>query len=256
MTVLTNIRSVMRGEQTPGEFGTKVYRRLTGRRPPVRDYPFRDIEQLLYLKGKELGAKTILDIGANAGQFALNLRELGWGGRIASFEPLSDVHTILARHAQDDPLWLVPPAMALGACDEERAINVSQNSLSSSRLDISERTVDVMEATRYISAQSTSVRRLDDVIPSQCEPPFAIKIDTQGFELEVLKGATRTLDQTVALTVELSLFPVYTGAPSFVEVSQLVCAAGFRCIALTEAFVDVARNEVLQIDATFVRNQV
>lgn len=238
---------------TPSEFATKALRRLTGRRPKVRDYPFRDTEQLIVIKALEFGANTIVDVGANEGQYGANLRELGWTRQIVSFEPQKDAHAVLHSRALDDPLWFVPPAMALGSEDGRASINISQNSLSSSLLPIEQRSVSVIESTRYVTAESIVVRKLDDVIPKDCLGPFAVKIDTQGFEMEVLKGGGQTLQNTVVLNLEMSLCPVYTGGANYVELLQLVTDAGFRCIAITEAFVDVPRNEVLQVDGTFIR---
>ncbi len=81
-----------------------------------------------------------------------------------------------------------------------------------------------------------------------------MKIDTQGFEGAVLDGAAATLAATRLIAVEMSLAPLYTGGIDFITLYQRITALGFRCIALTEAFSDRAKNEMLQVDGVFIRD--
>lgn len=84
------------------------------------------------LKAHEVN--LVFDIGANAGQFAQSLRELGYRGRIVSFEPQSEAREQLERAASVDPLWEVAPKAAIGAEDGEIELNLAANSISSSLL--------------------------------------------------------------------------------------------------------------------------
>ena len=213
----------------------------------------RDATQLFCLKAKELGVETVFDVGANTGQFARGLRRAGWVGRIVSFEPLADAHHKLVDCASSDPLWFVPAAMALGSRSARTVINVAANSVSSSLLDMESRSVAVEPNTKYTSIAAIDVGKLDDVIADEWSGPFALKLDTQGFELEVLRGAERTLPNVRVIATEMSLVSLYKEGAKLADVFAFLENRGFSAIAVTEGFADVERNEVLQVDVVFVR---
>src|SRR3546814_13145100 len=73
-------------------------------------------------------------------------------------------------------------------------------------------------------------------------------MDAQGFELEVLKGAQQTLADIPAILLEMSLTPLYKGAPRFGVLFDVLEGYGYRCIGLTQGFADLKRNELLQVD--------
>lgn len=222
-----------------------------------RARPERDLYQLTALKAREYGVRTFLDIGANAGHFGLELRKNGWTGGIASFEPLPGVHQRLQDEARRDKFgnWMVPERMALGGEEGETTINVAENLFSSSLLTVEERSTVVAADSGFLRTEPVSVRRLDSVVDPSWERPFAIKVDTQGFEGEVLKGAAETLAASEVVALEMSLVPLYANAAGFAELFATMEAAGFYCIAMLEGFADHARHEVLQVDGVFVRKR-
>ncbi|HVV27183.1 MAG TPA: FkbM family methyltransferase [Rhizomicrobium sp.] len=215
--------------------------------------PVRNRMKLLTLKIKELGVGTVLDVGANRGQFAMELRGAGYAGPIVSFEPLAAVYPLLQQRARRDKNWSVAPRMALGDVPGRAQINIAQNLDSSSLLTVSQRSIDAASETHCVGTDDIEIRRLDEVIHESWKKPFALKLDTQGFELQVLKGAETVLKNTAVIMTELSLAPLYDGGATMVEVFQLLELQGFRCIGLMEGFVDVQRNEVLQVDGIFIR---
>jgi len=77
---------------------------------------------------------TVLDIGANIGQFAMGLRDSGYNGRIISFEPLSEAYSHLSINSKNDSKWIIAPRMAIGNGEGKKTINISGNSYSSSIL--------------------------------------------------------------------------------------------------------------------------
>lgn len=219
------------------------------------DHPIRNSPKLFALKAHELGVRTVLDVGANFGQFAQELRKHRYPGTILSFEPLSVAHAALSQAAAADAQWRIAPRMALGSAAAQATINISKNLASSSLLPVQSRSVEAAAVTAYTGQESVDVRRLDDVVDATYEEPFALKLDTQGFELQVLEGAARTLQRTALVLSEMSLAPLYENGAAFSDVYEFLERSGFRCISLVQGFADNARHELLQVDGVFVRNR-
>ena len=220
----------------------------------VRTRAMRDPVELFVLKAHERGVRTVLDVGANVGQFIHSIRAAGYSGRAVSFEPLKEAHRQLELNASTDPDWFAGSRAAVGATAGQATINVSGNSVSSSLLPVEAASTDTLAETAYVASEIVETVRLDDALDAAWEGPYAIKIDTQGFELEVLRGAPRVLAQTAVIVVELSLAELYTGGARIHEIFAHLESAGFRAIAITEGFSDYSRNEMLQVDAVFVSN--
>src|SRR6185312_15621300 len=135
---------------------------------------------------------VVLDIGANLGQFAQLVFEVGFRGSVISFEAQPQVHHELVRRAARAPRWIVADCCALGSASGAIEMNISANSLSSSLLPMRREHADAAPTSRYISKQLVKLERLDDVA-ARVVPPGAslfMKIDTQGYEREVLDGAS------------------------------------------------------------------
>ncbi len=217
------------------------------------DHPVRNAPKLFAFKAAELGVKTVLDIGANIGQFARELRRAGYRGDMLSFEPLSAVYASLLKVAEGDASWHIAPRMALGDVPGTAEINVAQNLASSSFLQVRQRSVQAAAESGYVAKEMISIYRLEDVLDLHWSTPFAMKLDTQGFELRILSGAPNILAQTSLLMVEMSLVDLYDGGPGFAEMYRFLEAKGFRCVSLVQGFADNKRHELLQVDGVFVR---
>jgi hypothetical protein len=85
------------------------------------------------------------------------------------------------------------------------------------------------------------------------EGPLFLKIDTQGYEMEVLKGSTKLLPRITALQLELSLSPLYDGAPTFTEMVSFVESEGYEMFGIVPGFKDPRIGRLLQLDGFFVR---
>ena len=134
----------------------------------------------------------VFDVGANLGQYAGLLRKCGYHGRIVSFEAQRSVHAKLTAAAGQDPNWIIAPCCALGREAGETEINVAGNSLSSSLLPMLATHLSAAPESRYVSKERIRLARLDEVAPTDMLGPncrLLLKIDTQGFEEEVLAGA-------------------------------------------------------------------
>jgi FkbM family methyltransferase len=198
---------------------------------------------------------AVLDVGANAGQYATLLRKSGYRGRIISFEALPDGHKALSAASARDAMWTVAPCAALGRRQGRVDINVAGNSASSSLLPMNAAHLAAAPGSAYVGRQSVELRRLDELVPQLLPAAGALylKIDTQGYEREVLEGSTGLLRDVVALQVETSLLPLYEGAPSFIEIISYVQGLGYEIFSLVPGLRSVHEGRLLQMDAFFVR---
>ena len=164
----------------------------------------------------------VLDVGANTGQFTSEIRQGGYAGRIVSFEPLSQAHAVLQKTSEGDLLWDVYPRCALGDHDGEVEINIAGNSQSSSILPMLESHRSAAPESAYQGKEIVPIKTLDAVAGQYLKDARAafLKIDTQGFEWQVLDGARDTLPHVKGILVELSLVPLYEGQHLWREVIE------------------------------------
>jgi FkbM family methyltransferase len=164
----------------------------------------------------------VLDVGANRGQFYQYLRkEVGYQGRILSFEPIAALADALRDAARRDQLWTIYP-FALGASDESATFNIMRSDdLSSFRTPTTLASGRFSDSNTVVRQQTVQVRSLDSLMTSlRTEHNFSrpyLKLDTQGYDLAVAEGAKETLQQFVAVQSEASVLPLYDGMPSYKE---------------------------------------
>jgi FkbM family methyltransferase len=201
------------------------------------------------------GFNLVLDVGANAGQFGLRLREHGYAGRIVSFEPLEAPRERLLAATARDGLWELAERAAIGDRDSEIDIHVSANSYSSSALEVLDVHLRTAPAARAVGTERVPLRRLDGIASAYLRPDSVtlLKIDTQGFEDRVLDGAAGILPRIAGIHLELSLVALYAGQKLFAEMLARLRDLGFEVWALWPAFVDAESGRLLQVDATLFR---
>lgn len=198
---------------------------------------------------------SVFDVGANIGQFAESLRRSGFKGRITSFEPQTSAHRKLESAALHDPEWTVHPRCAIGDHDGELRLNLSSNSVSSSLLPMLGAHASAAPESQYIGSEVTPVHRFDSIafdLVSGARKPF-LKIDTQGFEWQVLDGASKSLPLFAGVMCELSLVPLYEGQRLWTDVIERLQSAGFSLWALQPGFIDPENGRSLQLDGIFFR---
>lgn len=197
----------------------------------------------------------VLDVGANRGQFASEIRSGGYAGNIISFEPLSAAHVALLRASKGDSKWSVHSRCALGAQNGEVEINIAGNSVSSSLLPMLESHLLAAPRSGYIGRESVPLVTLDSIAPdfvTQFKYPF-LKVDTQGFEWDVLDGAQKALPYMRGVLLELSLIPLYEGQHLWQETIERLEREGFFLWALRPGFTEPCNGRTLQADGLFFR---
>ncbi|MEL7508631.1 MAG: FkbM family methyltransferase [Cyanobacteria bacterium J06554_1] len=197
----------------------------------------------------------VFDVGANRGQFASSLYSFGYQGHIVCFEPLSDAYQALIKAALQNPHWKIHQRSAIGDFDGEVDINVASNSASSSVLPMLELHTRAEAKSAYVGTEKVPIARLDSIASDYLSPDnrLFIKIDTQGFESQVLDGANDTLKKAKGLLCELSIVPLYEGQRLWLDMMQRIESEGFTLWAIHPGFVDPRNGRTLQVDAIFFR---
>jgi len=198
----------------------------------------------------------IFDVGANKGQYYSFLRDaVGYHGLVISFEPVPRLHHFLQEQAAGDPNWIVY-GCALGRTTGTADFNVMKgDQLSSFRTPSTNSTDRFHDSNTVVAVERVTVRTLDDVFDEvaaqhRFSRPY-LKIDAQGFDLEVANGAVKRLGDFVGLQCEASLLPLYEGAPAFEETLAFFKGRGLA----PSAFFPVATDQKLRLidcDCVFV----
>lgn len=197
----------------------------------------------------------ILDVGANIGQYGLRLRRLGYSGRIVSFEPLSSAYSQLKAASNKDSLWSVAPRTAIGNENSQITINISANSLSSSVLNILDSHVNAASNSAYIDSEKVELNRLDTIALDYLEDADSVflKIDVQGFEKQVLAGASNILPRIKGIQTEMSLIPLYEDQLLFRETIELLDNLGYELYSAIPGLANPETGRLLQMDGIFFK---
>jgi FkbM family methyltransferase len=202
------------------------------------------------------GIDYVVDVGANVGQYAQQLRFLKYQGDILSFEPMESAHIALGRAANSDPRWQVAPRFCIGDHDGYTVLHVSANSESNSVLDVLRASTDVAPGSRHVRFEEVEITTLDTFFRQHELPAAAVpflKLDVQGFEQQVLAGARGTLPRFLGIQCELSLVPLYSGQLLLVEMLTFLRELGFELHAMLPGFTDERTGRSLQMDGIFFR---
>jgi FkbM family methyltransferase len=198
----------------------------------------------------------VLDVGANIGQYGFFLRQIGYTGHIVSFEPVQAVFEELLNNSMNDPKWT---CFNVALSDETKCneINVYEGSQFSSFLKISEYANSKWSDLGHGKKEVVKLVRLDEIFHELknkllCKH-FYLKLDTQGFDLNVFRGAGESLRHINAMQSELSLISVYDGMErSFAGIEQYI-EAGFFISGMFPINVEQSLA-VIEYDCVLVKN--
>jgi FkbM family methyltransferase len=196
----------------------------------------------------------VIDVGASSGQFGSLLRRAGYKGRIVSFEPVSAAYQMLEKMASKDAGW-ESYRVALSDTDGVGRMHVSKNLASSSFLDIDHPHLDAYPEAAYVGTEEVTTTRLDSIAArfGIGDRPTMMKIDVQGFALEVLAGSAQTLGRVSCLQVEMSLVPLYANEPTMPTLLRYLDERGFTLTEIEPGFYERDTGRLLQVDGRFIR---
>lgn len=193
----------------------------------------------------------VVDVGGHRGQFGSRVRQMGYRASIVSFEPGPEVEA-LRRRAEMDPKWRVVEA-ACGAEPDRMTLNVMAgtdfNSLHVPRAAQGAQ----FRGLEVVGHRVVDVVRLDQVLASTfgAERNVFLKSDTQGHDLEVLRGAEELWPKVCGVLVEASAIPLYDSAPVIEEMIAFMRTKGF---VLGGAFPVSRPHVIVEFDCLFVRD--
>jgi FkbM family methyltransferase len=200
------------------------------------------------------GIRTVLDIGANCGQYHRLLRPLVPGAIIHCFEPLLEPFEILRKRLKADPrarAWRV----ALGDSNGVSAMYKNASTPSSSFLSMTEEHMRVFPHTAHWTCEEVEVTTLDGWANSQdLEAPIFVKIDVQGYEGRVIQGGSSTIRRAELLLVEVSFVKLYACQCLLEELYDRVRELGFRCAGMSNLLCNPESGRTLQADALFIKS--
>lgn len=197
----------------------------------------------------------ILDVGANTGQFAREMRARFPQAHIVSFEPLPEPFAELERWARSDGN---ATAFNLGLGEVDATLPFYRHighSSSSSLLPTHASGVATFPQMSRAELTEVPVRRLDEVLAEvgrTAGPETLLKLDVQGFEAQVMRGAANTLNQVAALITEVNIDPLFVGQAEFCSLCELAYAAGLR-YAGNYAQHPAPDGHMIFLDAAFIR---
>lgn len=209
----------------------------------VRHKPLPD---LLHLHDVEV----VLDIGANDGGYASQLRDAGWNGPIISFEPQPHAFARLEKRFHEDHNW-TGHRMGLGSQSGELEMNIHGMDVLSSFLT-------KRDHASPVERVAVEVKRLDEFLPSivKAESKVFIKIDTQGFEKEIIKGCGAITCDVIGWQMEMSVQPLYEGQMVIEESISLMRDLGFSLWQILPGLRDPATHQGFEFDGIFFKDSL
>jgi FkbM family methyltransferase len=202
------------------------------------------------------GIRTVIDVGAHAGEFASGIRTVLPDCTLYCFEPQPQPFARLEHRFRRDAT-VHTFNLALGSAPGETVLHQSSFTKASSLLPMADLHRQAYAWSAGGSDITVRVDTLDNVLPRDVERAVLLKLDVQGFELEVLRGASANLARTDYVLVETSVGgTLYEGEATFGEVHALLVQAGFRYAGVWDQMNDPRTDAPLQIDALFVRAEI
>lgn len=228
--------------------------RLTGYQLIKVPYSNRKIKSGSYKWLQDLNINTILDIGANEGQFTKVITQILPGVQVYSFEPLKVAYEIFKSQFKGNNKIEIFN-FALGDEDKQSSIYKNEFSASSSVIAMTELLKEAFPFSRSVTEEKITIKRLDDFSYNlNLNKEILMKIDVQGFELNVLKGAENTLRDVKLIIVETSFFELYQKQPLFKDVYNYLIRNGFNYFGSLEQIYDERDGKILQSDSIFLRS--
>ncbi|MFM6223150.1 MAG: FkbM family methyltransferase [Dolichospermum sp.] len=215
-----------------------------------------DIYQLLNKKWfPKTDIKLVIDVGANEGQFIKTALALMPNTKILAFEP-NPVSVEKLKEATWDTIQVQIFTLALGSCQDCLPLNVAEFSPASSLLKNSKQLNQEFPNLLTEKVIKVEINRLDSIIQQLnmelSDKSFLLKIDVQGFELEVLKGTTELFNKIAVIVCEVNLAFLYEQQCSINEIIGFLYQNHFRLVDIGQPIRSRYNEEILYVDLAFI----
>jgi FkbM family methyltransferase len=208
-------------------------------------------ENNLWLQNR--GIKTVLDIGANTGQFANRVNEILPSVKIISFEPIKKCFDELLINTKS--INVTAFNIALGQENTQQEINISAHSPSSSLLKMADLHTEVFTGTNFVEKETITVKKLDDLFNElNVDGKFMVKIDVQGFEDRVIKGGIESLKKADSILIETSFEELYEDQLLFDGIYQLLTGIGFIFKGNVTQAINKKDGRILYAESLFINS--
>jgi FkbM family methyltransferase len=196
----------------------------------------------------------VVDVGANVGQYGIELRKHGYAGTIISLEPLGKPFASLSVLAETFTPWITEK-IAIGREAGELTINVSEDDVFSSALPIDERTVHANSRARYIGRETVPLETLDHLFERHSLEPSqsAVKLDVQGLEREVLAGGSRAMGGAMLVDIEMCPESLYDGQMLMREILDEMAGLGLSLCAMENVMPNEVNGRFMACNGIFAR---
>lgn len=202
---------------------------------------------------KTLNIHTVIDVGANVGQFANKIREQLPAAFIYSFEPIKECFLKLKDREKKDQKFKAFN-FALGDINEKTTINKSVYTPSSSLLPMSDIHKTAFPHTKNSVPEKIEIRKMDEMFKDIImEKEIIIKMDTQGYEDKVIAGGQKTFSLAAVLIVETSFVPLYDYQPLFANIYAILIKMGFTYRGSLHQKINQQTGQILFEDSIFVK---
>ena len=197
----------------------------------------------------------MLDVGANVGQFALHMYEIGYEGRIVSVEPVMAARERLLEASVAESRWQIAERCALGDRNGETELHVAQDAKHSSVLTVLPQYLEVAPKAAAIATETVPLHTVNGCLRQyrgSARNPF-LRISVQGYEDRVLDGAEAVLPEIEGLHIEFSFLPLYQDQGLFDELFAQIKGKGFSLYNLYPSFSDYRTGKILRAVGIFFR---
>lgn len=202
---------------------------------------------------KRENINTVIDIGANTGQFALKIAKIFPEAKIYSFEPIKSCYNELI--SKTKKLKIKVFNVALGEMEYTTAINVSSHSPSSSLLEMERDHKELFKHTAQSKEETIQVKTLDSILNiNDLNKNILIKIDVQGFEASVLRGGLNLIDEAKIIIIEINYYQLYKNQTSFHEIYSILSKYNFQFAGNLNQTFNHKTGDIIYSDSIFIKN--